>query len=316
MIFYYFSLSIIFFISLFVAWEDINTKKIRNHWIVLGFVAGCLLFLIGYISGFVSSGYILKIIVNSALSLAVGFIIWRLGFWPAGDSKLFVLFSFLLPLHYYWKTYLEYFPSFVLLVNIFVLFLIFVFLKACCIFLKTLFIFLRNNNNYGKIVVKYLKKAKESGSKLKNGKFLIKVFSRFAIGILIYFVLSKFYFKTPFKFVNLLVSLAIFSTIAVLFKFYTNKCSRKSIEIGLLNSNANIADETISKLKEDKNLIKKIGRIRSDGLEKHQVDLIKNYFIKNNIKKIYVYRTIPFSLWIIAGMIVTVLFKGIIRLRF
>lgn len=299
-----------------MVWEDINTKKIRNHWIILGFVAGYLLFLIGYISGFVSSGYILKVIINSALSLAVGFVIWRLGFWPAGDSKLFVLFSFLLPLHYYWKTYLEYFPSFVLLVNIFVLFLIFVFLKACYVFLKALITFLKNNNNYGKTVIKYLEKAKKSGSKLKNGKFLIKVFSRLAIGALIYFVLSNFYFKTPFKFVNLLVSLAIFSTSAVLFEFYTNKCSRKGIEIGLLNSNANIADETISKLKEDKNLIKKIGKIRSDGLEKHQVDLIKNYFVKNNVKEIYIYKTFPFSLWIIAGVIVTVLLEGVIRLRF
>jgi hypothetical protein len=52
---------------------------------------------------------------------------WRWKVWSAGDAKLFALFSFLLPLKFYSNTYLSYFPSFALLLNIFTIAL-FVFL--------------------------------------------------------------------------------------------------------------------------------------------------------------------------------------------
>lgn len=316
MVFYYVSLGIIFAISLVVIREDIGCKKIRNKWIISGFTLGFLLLLISFILGMINFDYLMKVAINTIISLLATFIIWRLEFWPAGDAKLFTLFSFLLPLYYYWKTYLEYFPSFVLLVNIFALFLIFVFLKSCYNFSKTFAMFFEKNNNCRKTVIEYLEKAKKSGSKLKNGKFLIKVFLRLAIGTLIYFALSKFYLKTPFKFTTFLVSLAVFSIVAVFLKFHINKYSRKRIAIESLDSGTKIADETISELKKNKNLIKEIGRIRSDGLEEYQVNLIKNYFLKNNVREIYAYDTIPFSVWIIAGVIGTVLFKGIIALRF
>jgi hypothetical protein len=46
---------------------------------------------------------------------------WHWNAWSAGDAKLFALFSFLLPLRFYSNTYLSYFPSFALLINIFVI---------------------------------------------------------------------------------------------------------------------------------------------------------------------------------------------------
>lgn len=116
----YFFLALIFFLGFFIVKDDIKFRKIRNKYILLGFIAGVFLYFAGFIAGITAVDYLLKVAVNSLIALAVGFFIWRLNFWPAGDAKLFFLLSFLLPLKYYYNSYLPYFPSFVLLFNSFI----------------------------------------------------------------------------------------------------------------------------------------------------------------------------------------------------
>lgn len=45
---------------------------------------------------------------------------WQLKLWSAGDAKLFAVYAFLIPLHFYSKSYISHFPSFNLLVNLFI----------------------------------------------------------------------------------------------------------------------------------------------------------------------------------------------------
>mgnify|MGYP006971713038 CR=1 FL=1 len=58
--------------------------------------------------------------LNTTLSFGLGFLLWNLGLWAAGDGKLFGLLALLLPLSVYRYNYLNWFPSFVLFFNTFI----------------------------------------------------------------------------------------------------------------------------------------------------------------------------------------------------
>jgi Flp pilus assembly protein protease CpaA len=139
-------LSIIFLIGLIISYQDFRYGKIKNKWIVYGFILGLggyFLFWFLFIYNLVQitiplSSYFLRVVINSGISLLVGFFIWRLNLWSAGDAKLFALFAFLLPLEFYRRSYLPYFPSFVLLLNIFIPILIFYLTRDIFYLLKLL----------------------------------------------------------------------------------------------------------------------------------------------------------------------------------
>jgi len=140
------SLPILFLISIVVSYQDIKYGKVSNKWILLGFLWGLLIIIFFIIWSFAGSpitrfyyfnilgrspdspvsvftvhlSYLGNCLVNGGIALVIAFLMWRFRAWAAGDAKLFIIYSFLIPLKYYWKTYLPYFPSFVLLVNIFV----------------------------------------------------------------------------------------------------------------------------------------------------------------------------------------------------
>lgn len=145
MTFDYFLLPIFFFIGLITGYEDIRYGKIKNKWIVFGFtwaLSVYFLFLLwnllplGGLKGEISFLFLGKSFLNSFIALFLAYLIWRARGWSAGDGKLFFLFSFLIPITYYQKSYLPIFPSFALLINIFLPLLLFLFLRSCFLFLK------------------------------------------------------------------------------------------------------------------------------------------------------------------------------------
>ncbi|MFH1529365.1 MAG: hypothetical protein ABIK09_01380 [Pseudomonadota bacterium] len=64
--------------------------------------------------------YWVYVALNTGLAFGLGFLLWTLGLWAAGDGKLFGLLAFLLPLSVYRNNYLDWFPSFVLFFNTFI----------------------------------------------------------------------------------------------------------------------------------------------------------------------------------------------------
>jgi len=62
-------------------------------------------------------------IVNSLIALALGFSLWIMNFWSAGDSKLFFAYSLMIPLSVYGIDRIPYFESFYLIFNSFIPFL-------------------------------------------------------------------------------------------------------------------------------------------------------------------------------------------------
>jgi len=118
--------------------SDIKTGKVRNSLIKKGFYYGLIVYSLLFIwtiarkySGFLSIffgktyyidfNYFVDLSINTIIALIVGVILWKLNFWAAGDAKLFALFSFLVPLIDYSRDKIIYFPSFVLLLNIYII---------------------------------------------------------------------------------------------------------------------------------------------------------------------------------------------------
>lgn len=148
----YLFLPVLFLIGLVTSYQDFKEGKIKNKWIILGLswsLGIYVLFLIwSFIAPFLSQiyskhltfvlpSYILKVLINSAITLIVGYVLWYFDLWSAGDAKLFFVFSLLLPLKYYWRSALPYFPSFALLINIFIPALLFLMGQNLFYFLKT-----------------------------------------------------------------------------------------------------------------------------------------------------------------------------------
>ena len=130
-----FFLILIAVIGISVSFEDIRSGRVRNKYIIRGLIAGVTGYLL--LLAFALLSHRLKIIYfrdvfrNVCVSWAVAYFIWYAGLWSAGDAKLFMLFSFLLPLEYYGShNPIFFFPSFILLVNAFIFVLAFVLLET------------------------------------------------------------------------------------------------------------------------------------------------------------------------------------------
>src|SRR3989344_1582745 len=95
----YWFLPMILLLGIVTSYEDIKFGKIRNKWIILALAysiaANIALFSLKYYD----TDYLINFLVNSLLSLAVGFLIWHLNLWSAADAKLFFAFTALMPIY-------------------------------------------------------------------------------------------------------------------------------------------------------------------------------------------------------------------------
>jgi Flp pilus assembly protein protease CpaA len=105
------------------SYTDIKYGKIFNKWILRG--GGYILFLYLFLFSYSFSvgneeniNSLLNLLVNGFTALLGGYILWHFKLWSAGDAKLFTVFSFLIPLSFYSKSYIAFFPSFNLLINL------------------------------------------------------------------------------------------------------------------------------------------------------------------------------------------------------
>jgi hypothetical protein len=136
LIFNIYFLAVLGIIGAIVSYDDIKFKRVRNKFILAGFLSGSFgyLLLLAYalISHRIKIVYFTDLSINVLISWSIALLIWYCGFWAAGDAKLFMLFSFLFPLEFYGNNHgpLYFFPSFILLVNTFIFVLAFVFIEV------------------------------------------------------------------------------------------------------------------------------------------------------------------------------------------
>ena len=100
-------------------YEDHNNNKIKNKTIIIFIILG---FIIHLINSYINNSFykINFILINTIISFSVGFILWYFEFWCAGDAKLFTLYSLLIPLTFYKYSAIKYFPSYIILFNVFI----------------------------------------------------------------------------------------------------------------------------------------------------------------------------------------------------
>ncbi len=125
----YYFLPAIILLGILTSYEDIRFTKIKNKWIIYALIYAVIIyiFLIGYYSSSVelNKHYIAELITNFFFAVIVGFGMWYFCLWTAGDGKLFIAYSILIPLSVYEYGYQKWIPSITLLINIFILALVF-----------------------------------------------------------------------------------------------------------------------------------------------------------------------------------------------
>jgi len=123
----------LFAIGLICSYTDIKYGKILNRVIMIGVLCGFFLYSILFFYNLFflhqkeNFYYLSEAALNGLISFFICYFLWYFKLWSAGDAKLFTLYAFLLPLKFYSKSYVLYFPSFALLINLFIpLFLVLV----------------------------------------------------------------------------------------------------------------------------------------------------------------------------------------------
>jgi len=186
-------LDILFLVPLFLiggicSYTDFKYGKIYNKWIIIGFFWGVSLYFIlffynlFYLQQKANFNYFWEVDINTLISFVIGYLFWQLKLWSAGDAKLFILFSFLTPLKFYSKSYLPYFPSFNLLINLFIPLLLILIFSAFLSGLKTVC-----NKRYKLKEIKKLIDKKQ----LPKLKSFLKEFSKMFLDYIFIFILFQ-----------------------------------------------------------------------------------------------------------------------------
>ncbi len=117
-------------LGIITSYSDIKYGKIRNKWIIIfgifGICANFIIFLNYYIDGILNWSYALAFVSNFVIAFFVSFILYYFDIWSAGDGKLFTVFAILVPLSIYSIGYVKIFPALTLLMNIFLVGIIWV----------------------------------------------------------------------------------------------------------------------------------------------------------------------------------------------
>jgi len=377
-------LPMLIFIGLITSWEDFKGGKIRNKWIVIGLIYGLAIFAGLFLWNLfaepitqyyytnikelgmdefrpvftVNYQYFSQVALNSIIALVLGFFLWRYGLLAAGDAKLFFVFSLLLPLKYYWKSYLPYFPSFTLLINIFLPVLFFIFLSSCFYLLKTLKKLIRdrkfnikiNKHKFRKGLseifvmllgftavfllmdgISHIIDSRHLGNLpnksllliamvflyrpmftvIKKNKKILYIISIFIVFYMVYGFINN-PAQTIMKLFRMLKILALFMGLLQIFRktfdYYIKnigiiQISTKELKPGM---------SPVLEKQQKKDVLRAdyaIGNIFGGGLTKEQVDLLKKWAKKNNIKNIKIYKRFAFAAWMFLGVLITIFTK-------
>jgi len=108
-------------LGVLTSYEDFKRNRISNVYIIAAVVAA---FFTNIVDNYLAMApwstkqlYMQTTILNACISLLAGFVLWYFKIWRAGDGKLFFAYASLLPISTYYYGYLNYFPSFAILIN-------------------------------------------------------------------------------------------------------------------------------------------------------------------------------------------------------
>lgn len=293
-------------LGFFVLRGDIRHRKIRNKSVLAGFFGGMALFLVGFLSGAVEGWYLREVLVNSAIALVVGYVFWQFSLWPAGDAKLFVLFSFLLPLHFYWKSYLPFFPSMTLLANIFVCAYAFLLARS----LLHLCVIIRRGYFFPGLVT-------------ETKAFFRKMNVFTVIGglakMLAVFALMRHFFA-PGQGTDsgaaraFLVGTSVWISVIYIVRRYITDNESYAVSVDSVRSGMSPLISAKNSEIFSKEFLKELGPVRAEGLDGEQAELVRERLRSERVDFLDMQRHAPFSPWILVGLSVTMfLSDGILQ---
>jgi hypothetical protein len=390
--FEYLVVPLLFYYGYVSAFGDIKSGRIPNKLIWLGVKIGLIwhAVYIGFLMWIlrdklmpdgikIVEEYILEFGVNSLFGLGVGFFMWWVHLWAAGDAKLFAVFTFLVPVDFYSKFHVRWFPSFALLYNIFVCALAVVCVdfayklarraaasrrsgemrefidryinrKAARqyigerwkpvlrLVLGLIFSFLITS-----LIRKYLGVAVE---KIIPWKFTINLkdveinesiifllvfllfrpLSRLYQNLVFYYItifslgsyiLYFIFINSSFKIVTELMHFGGMSILLLAFRkvyeFYSERINVTVVPLENLLAKTILSKKTLQKIElDDKEFFKKhFELIYADGLTEDQIAALKEWKKEDPVE---ISGTIPFAPCIMAGVVVTIIFRGILPL--
>ena len=120
-------LPIILFLGILTSYSDIKEGKIKNKWLIIASILGILLWIILILLNKVDYREFLMTLIFSFGGLMIGFLLWLMKMWSAGDAKLYAIFVLLIPLSTY--KYSNNWPIITLLTNIFLPVFLFLIIK-------------------------------------------------------------------------------------------------------------------------------------------------------------------------------------------
>ena len=97
----YLFLPIILWLGIITSYSDIRFGKIKNKHLLIALFAGLFLWGVLISNGIVDFKEFLSMIVYAMSSLFLGFFLWLMKMWSAGDAKLYSVFILLIPLSVY-----------------------------------------------------------------------------------------------------------------------------------------------------------------------------------------------------------------------
>ncbi|MBN1898323.1 MAG: hypothetical protein JW827_06070 [Spirochaetes bacterium] len=187
--------------------SDIKTGKVRNRLIKNGYLYGLVVYFVLFIwtvarkhsvflaihtgkSFYLTYHYYFDMMINAVLALTAGIILWKRHYWAAGDAKLYALLCFLVPLTVYSNEKILYFPSFLIMVNTYTLFLFYLIFTG-------IYRLIINKFSFAKLS-KQIKKVPQSWHKWIQKVSLTKILN-FINMIIIYLIAFNFISSLKFK---------------------------------------------------------------------------------------------------------------------
>ena len=130
----YFQMIIALALGLIASFSDFKNKKIYNKNIVIAMIISTILYSIFYKQ--IDAIFIKNYIINLLITVVIAFAFFYLKIWAAGDAKLFIAITYMIPFEVYELNENNYFASLYLLIIIFSLAFVYVFFETLYLFLK------------------------------------------------------------------------------------------------------------------------------------------------------------------------------------
>jgi len=328
-------------IGLICSYTDIKSGKIYNKVIESGCLAGLLILALFYGRG-VDSSYFYEALINSSIAVAFGYALWFCKKWSAGDAKLFSFLASFMPLCFYQNWYVKFFPSLNILVNsfivvmLFMLYNFFVYIVKYCRARSILtalpginksgilnfsrmilscvpviysmsfllkFAFLRPVPSVNLIVFFIIFFLYAPLLNKKNVSSILSVISLFIIGYLFFFDAAGLLVLLH----QVAVYVIFISVIRFLFNLYIRKKEIVSIGVNDLRPGCVLVDNELKRILKMTNndVNKNLLSMRSYSLTSSQIEVIRSLCGQDDVFQVY--RTIPLGLFLFIGAVFTLI---------